>query len=208
MGRLRFTVANGLAAYMDFGVGASIASGVFYISGLSAPWYAWCIGGIIALVPDFDILPQIIRGTYVQFDHRQTLFHRPILMLPTVTLLAWQIGGGAWALIAFLCVLYHFLHDTGWHTQRSGIAWLYPLSTRFLSSRGFYDLASDPMDHYEFITQNWYQPSIMSVREITIGSITLALGMMLSSMHVVYSITLPLGVVLIALYLWYSRSFT
>ncbi len=77
---------NALAAFMDFGIGTAIAAGVATWYGTSLPWYLVFLGGVLSLVPDFDLVPSVIRGISPSFDHRQTPFHRPLLMLPlTIT---------------------------------------------------------------------------------------------------------------------------
>lgn len=187
---------------MDFGVGALIATATFYFLGDGVPEFAWLVGGMLALLPDFDIVPTIFGGHFVTFDHHQTLLHRPLLMIPFATFVALILGGVLWACIAFLCVFYHFLHDTGWNTKRTGTTWFWPFQDGFVAPHGIYTL-QNPYSHHEWMNRYWFVPSKRSVSEIAIGATSLALAFSIADWYWPLSSVLVLGVLLMASLLWF-----
>lgn len=162
-------IGNALAAFMDFGIGTAIATGVTTWCGIHLPWYLVFIGGVLALVPDFDLVPSVIHGVSPSFDHRQTCFHRPLLILPLIITTAYLFGGSMWALIAGLCVFTHYVHDTNFVGTNYGIAWLWPFSHRYWSIFGSFTPKRTVGSHHEWLQKNWLRPSLLSVREIGIG---------------------------------------
>jgi LexA-binding, inner membrane-associated putative hydrolase len=173
--------ANALAAFMDFGIGTAIAALVAYSYDVSLPWYLLFFGGILALVPDFDLVPSVFRGISPTFDHRQTPFHRPLLVLPLVVVIAYQLGGEMWLMIASICVFGHYLHDTNFIGTSYGLAWFWPFSKQYWSIFGSYEPELPKIGyHHEWLKQNWLQPSVLSVREIGAGVIGLSIAMWMS----------------------------
>jgi LexA-binding, inner membrane-associated putative hydrolase len=161
---------NALAAFMDFGIGTAVATGIAYWYEVSLPWYLVFLGGILSLIPDFDLVPSVIRGVSPKFDHRQTPFHRPLLILPLAIITAYLFGGSMWALITGICVFGHYIHDTNFVGTDYGIAWFWPFSHRYWSVFGSFAPAKlDQGSHHVWLRQNWLQPSILSLREIGIG---------------------------------------
>ncbi len=202
--KLYILSANALAAFMDFGIGAAIAALVAHSYGGSLPWYLLFLGGILALVPDFDLVPSVFKGVSPTFDHRQTPFHRPLLVLPLVSVVAYLIGGEMWLMIAGICVFGHYLHDTNFTGTSYGIAWFWPFSKQYWSVFGSYQPGPLKIGHhYEWLKQNWLQPSMLSVREISIGVIGLSVAMWLSGYPVHLIGTFGLFVVSGVGFLWW-----
>jgi hypothetical protein len=173
---------NALAAFMDFGIGTAVAAGVAALYGVSLSWYLVFLGGILSLIPDFDLVPSVIRGISPSFDHRQTLFHRPLLILPLTIATAYLFGGSMWAIITGVCVFGHYIHDTNFVGTDYGIAWCWPFSHQYWSLSGSFTPELHIGSHHEWLHQNWLRPSFISVREITIG--LLGVGIALELIHV------------------------
>lgn len=114
------------------------------------------------------------------------------------------MGGLLWAVIAFGAVSYHLLHDTGWTTTRSGIAWFWPFVRSYFSQRGFYRVRNQ-LGHREFLKTHWLTPSRMSVWEIGIGSTFLFLALLLTGFSCGVSVALPAGIVFSAVILWSGK---
>ena len=128
--------ANLMAAVMDAGIGMLIAALISTAAGVTLPWYGLMLGAMFALLPDLDLVPSVLWRGVLTFDHRQTLFHRPLLFIPLVTAVTYLMGGSVWASIAFTAVLWHFLHDTNFLDDTYGVAWFWPFSNHFWSLRG------------------------------------------------------------------------
>jgi hypothetical protein len=186
--RFLFLSANVLAGFLDFTIGALIVVIIESMFGASiVPWHL-IAGSALAVLPDFDLIVPILLDT-VRGDHHQTLFHRPMVMLPTSIMIGWFIGGGVWASIAGLCVFWHFLHDTR-GLGGGGIAWFWPFSEQYWSLRGTQNPRSVKVDYHEWIYNNWLRPSILSVREVALGSILLAIAAWIMNRSLVLSILL------------------
>ena len=178
--------ANGMAAFMDFGVGVLITAVGGYLFGVELHLLHLCIGGFLAFLPDLlDVAPVLLAGGEPVGDHHQTIVHRPLVMLPLVVLSGWiadQYLGSSffWTLIASTCVFYHYVHDMP-EFGGGGIAWLWPFSSKYWSFRysGVEPSASPPMEHAEWIHTHWYRPTAVSIRETGIGTITLGAGVLL-----------------------------
>jgi hypothetical protein len=180
--KISILVANALAAFMDFGIGTAITTLVAYSYGVTLPWYLVFLGGILALVPDFDLVPSVVRGVSPTFDHRQSIFHRPFLVLPVIIFSAYVFGGVMWAVIAGMCVLGHYIHDTNFTGTDYGIAWFWPFSHKYWSVFGsFIPETFETGSHYEWLKKNWLRPSYLSIREIGSGLLGLSLALWLIS---------------------------
>ena len=169
----KFTLYAGnlMAAVMDAGIGMLITSVTSLYFGITLTMPALMLGAFLALLPDLDLVPSVLRHATITFDHRQTLLHRPLLLLPVVTLFSFWLGGTLWAIIAFTCVLWHFLHDTNFVDDTYGVAWLWPFSNQFWSVRGFFE-PPVPLSHEEWLKKHWLRPTDVSLRELGIGAAT------------------------------------
>mgnify|MGYP003386273388 FL=1 len=171
MNRILGLLMSGMNAYMDFGVGVAIAQTLSVLAAHPLPWWFLPLGGMLALLPDFDILvPLIWRGAF-NYNHHKTLLHRPLFMLPLVACFGWLWGGPFWAGAAFICVFWHYLHDT-WPLGVGGVAWVWPISDQYLTWRGF----KEPVDmsHTEWLKRYWLKPTLFSCWEIAVGTAALA----------------------------------
>ena len=167
-----FVGAKCMAAVMDFGVGALMAVGILMYFEQEVTMYTFVIGGFLALIPDMDVVPSLMRGRSLQFDHHQSLFHRPLLVIPLATPAAYLLGGPIWGLIALLATTYHFLHDTGWFTDTTGISWLWPFSPHCWSWNRSYPVPGH-VDQHEWLGQHWLRPTTKSMIEIGLGLLAL-----------------------------------
>lgn len=172
-------LGDALAGTLDLCIGALIASATLSTLGYEvAPWHL-VVGAILAVLPDFDIIPAVLTDRKGIEDHRTTLMHRPLLVIPAATLVAFLIGGEAWGLVAFLCVAWHYLHDTP-PLSPGGIAWLWPFDTRFISVFGVEEPRSGFMGHDEWVRTYWLRPTMRSVSEVGVGLVALVLAIVIA----------------------------
>lgn len=197
-----FLGANMMAAFLDFAVGCFIVSCHIMILVLFFPqsptgsniWFTMHIlwgfpdvfvplfvltaGGLLALLPDLldFAYPLLIKGGVSDdYNHRETLAHKPLVVLPVAIAIAWILGdilwaGNFWAITAGLCVTWHYLHDT-WPLSGGAIKWLWPFSNRYISWRGFEKVDTKITPYSEWMQKNWFVPSRLSRTEIFIGSV-------------------------------------
>ncbi len=168
---------------MDFCVGTLIAACIGAVLHIHTPLWYLIIGGILAFLPDFDviwpILRQFLTGRTITGNHHETVMHRPILLVPAATLIAYIVGGPYWALTACLCVLWHYTHDTK-GMGGGGIAWLWPYSSDYWSPQGFAKPTPADSEHDAWIEKNWMRLSAMSVRELSIGLVALSIALFIA----------------------------
>jgi hypothetical protein len=168
---------NALAGFLDFSVGVLIATLTAHFFGVELAWWQLWVGGVLALLPDFDIAFLILAEKRVNSDHHKSPLHKPLLMLPLVGLIGYAIGGDYWELTALLCVLWHFIHDTPGFGG-GGIAWAWPISKKYWSLTGAHPLIH--ASHEEWIRDNWLRPSRMSVREVGLGTLALVIAFLVA----------------------------
>lgn len=101
--------------------------GLFVAHILNAPLWAYPLGAIIAVLPDFDILLALSRNKQLDLAHRNTVFHQPLLFafIPAIILFFFS---PFLALFWLLPLLWHYLHDTVGESM--GVQWLYPFSQK------------------------------------------------------------------------------
>ena len=116
---------------------ADFANGIFAVLitcavyDTSPLWWYFLIGLPLAMLPDIDAIPEIIRRGKVSSDAHYTRDHRTFLHYPIVSLLIFTpvyFFGGFWGLLIVIAVFLHLLNDlygTGW-----GLQLFWPLSTR------------------------------------------------------------------------------
>ena len=160
--RILFLAAIGMAAFLDFSTGALIVFTLGLASGVNVPLWQVGVGGVLALLPDFDILTQALASRLMDRhstgDHRATVMHAPLIMLPACTFLGWFFRGPFWATATFLCLLYHYVHDSRVFSV-GDIDWLWPLTNRKLPW----------MDTKEWLQKYWLHPTKTSVTECFVG---------------------------------------
>ncbi len=124
---------------LDIGVGILLALTGAKIFHAPLTWPLIVAGIIFALLPDFDVIPEMIvrkgklGGKEISW-HRE-LFHFPLTyILPAI--LVFIFAGSFWGYLFTLGVFLHLLHDSvgmGW-----GIKWLWPFnknSYKFFSNK-------------------------------------------------------------------------
>ena len=164
-----------MAGSLDLCMGALIASATLSTLGVEVlPWHL-AVGAVLAVLPDFDIIPAILTNQKGIENHHTTLMHRPLFLIPAAALVAYALGGSAWELVAILCVSWHFLHDTP-PLSPGGIAWMWPISTRFMSIYGTEEPRPGAQTHDEWIQTYWLKPTARSVSEISVGVVALVLA--------------------------------
>jgi hypothetical protein len=162
---------SGMGAFLDFGVGMMITALFAIIAEYPlAPWHL-LVGGILGFLPDFDIIPLILRRKYATVaDHHTTLMHRPIIVLPIATALAWLIGGNFWAIVTVLCVSWHYFHDTR-ALSDGGIDLFWPLPARVT---GFVE--PPRVDLIDWLRWRWFKPTTFALTELKLGSLGMFIG--------------------------------
>lgn len=166
--KLLFVAVIGMAMFMDFAIGVLIVSVVSIVQGIDVSAWQLVVGGILALLPDFDLIVPLLRRKYEGLDeHHTTLMHRPLFLLPVATLVAWWFGGSFWSAVTFLCVLWHFIHDTKGFGD-NGLEWLWPFSKKEWFFFGSEDPGPKP-GLEEWLETKWLVPSGRSFGEMAIG---------------------------------------
>jgi hypothetical protein len=181
-------ITLGMAAFMDFGMGMTIGAMVSYLGETVIPFWYLAIAGVLAFLPDFDIIPKLLITRTVEdgANHHESLLHRPILMIPAVSILAWLIGGDYWGTVAMLCLAWHYLHDS--LLGVGGLQLFWPATDKYLSYRGLHE--SEFMNHEEWMERYWRVPSYLSVWEVSVGSLALATAVAVQTGQLYLGLTL------------------
>ena len=167
-----------MAGALDASVGMLIAAALAYGFGLSfSPWLL-LFGAFCALLPDFDILLPILQENVVG-NHKLTLLHAPSFVLGLAVILG---GMGSlyadsffWLACPVLCLLWHYLHDTGdWFFGSGAVAWGWPYTTTLYASTGARILETIP--HTVWIETEWLVSTPLSRKEIAAASICIGLA--------------------------------
>lgn len=169
LSRLLTLAANGMAGFMDLAVGMLIVASLGTLFSLEITFYHLLIGGFFALFPDMDIVGDVIKGKAPESDHHLTLFHRPLVVLPTLALLTFLFVGSEWAVIVFSCVFWHYLHDTKWQSGLGGIAWFWPFTPQYWSPMHGFEPPREYTAHHDHLKKYWLVPSSLSLFELSIG---------------------------------------
>lgn len=94
-------------------------------------WWYFLIGLPLAMLPDVDAVPELLKRGKVSSDSSYTRDHRTFLHYPIISIIIFIpvfYYGGFWGLVIVLAVFLHLLNDlygTGW-----GLQLLWPVSTR------------------------------------------------------------------------------
>lgn len=179
MEKLRILLANGLAGSLDLCMGALIASATLSSLGIQPePWHL-LVGAVLGVLPDFDFLMPILMLREPQGNHHTTLMHRPIILLPAVALIGYAPGGPAWSLVAFLCVAWHFVHDTK-PLSVGGVAWLWPFDHRYWSPWGPEEPHTAGYTHHQWLKEHWMRLSPTLCMELGAGLMAIALAVFIA----------------------------
>lgn len=156
--------ADLMSGFLDFNVGALITFMLAETENIPIKPIHLFIGGICALLPDIDVIiltiQSMVRNRSMTGDHRETIFHRPLIMIPILVVFGYVFGGTFWAIIVVLCLLWHYIHDSHWMSV-GDIHWFWPITKR---------KALPYMDHPAWREKYWLQPSLTSLVEIGVAS--------------------------------------
>ncbi len=165
-----------LAAFMDCSVGVLITNLLWYYRYGVLPCFSAQLGGaLLAVLPDIDTLPGILLGIDFGPDHHRWITHHPWFMVTLGILLGGLFAG--WrskalrergALLGFLCVAWHFIHDTP-----HGIAWFAPFSHEYLPFGRLVEYGPG-VTFFDL----WIQPSKLSLFELCAGTAALFIAAM------------------------------
>jgi hypothetical protein len=149
---------NALAGLLDAAMGMAIVAASSWALGrlVEPEWLA--VGAMLALLPDIDIMPAILRGK-VEGDHRTTWWHAPLVVIPIAMIVAFVLGGVYWMLVAVACLLWHYAHDTF-----DGVRWLRPFSPYYWSYRGRHVRFADK--HDTWLKETWGRESVRAWAEL------------------------------------------
>lgn len=175
MEKLRIFIANGLAGSLDLAMGALIAAATLSALGIQPELWHLAAGAALGVLPDVDMLFAVFSGREVTGNHHINITHRPIIVIPAAALAGYVLGGQAWGLVTFLCVSWHFLHDTP-PLGVSGIAWLWPYDHRYWSPWGPEEPHTAGVTHHEWLRKNWLTLSPMFCMEIGAGLMAITLA--------------------------------
>lgn len=156
-------------------MGTFIVASAAHIAGFTPTILHLVLGGVLAFLPDFDLIVPILRKRYENIPkHHTTLMHRPIVLLPLASTAAFFIGGPFWALVAFICITWHYVHDTKGFGG-GGLQWFWPYSKKEWSLSGP-ERPAKQIPFRVWLRDNWMHPSELSVREVAIGSLALSVA--------------------------------
>lgn len=173
--RLLYFLASAWIAVLDLAVGMMV---VFLVETgyhtAAQRLLCYIMGATIAVLPDLDIVFMIVSRGHLDGNHHEALPHRPILMFPVVTLIVGFIGGSEWVVIAWLCLMWHYTHDT--HPFGGGLAWLWPFSNLYWSPVA---PPLDPKDsvmatasrQWEWMEQNIFRPTKHCIGETVASTV-------------------------------------
>jgi hypothetical protein len=174
MKKIPWLFGSALAGSMDLAVGVLIATIISSAMSVPVVWWHLLVGAVLAILPDFDIIFQIVTFGHVNSAHHRSPLHRPVLLLPLITIVGWLAGGEWLAYTAFICVLWHYVHDTKGFGG-GGIAWAWPFSKKYWSLTGSHELYH--MNHAQWIENYWLKPTKLSIREVMVALLALVLAL-------------------------------
>lgn len=156
---IRKVVAIGMAESLDVAVGALFALGLIYaIVRELPPWYALLLGSVLTTLPDISVLVYMVLKK--KGDHRELpLLHRPLFMIPLCSCVAGITGGWPGAVLAAICLTWHFVHDSRRFGSIGDINWLWPFRRRELPY----------METGEWLERYWFKGTTVSVLEVNVA---------------------------------------
>jgi len=114
---------------------ADFANGIFavfiasYFFGIEPEWWYFLVGIVLAMSPDIDALPELLRRGQVSVSAEHLRDHRTFLHYPMIALLLGLLASiyfGYWGTLWLIAVILHLLNDmygAGW-----GLPVLWPVS--------------------------------------------------------------------------------
>ena len=159
--------AHFLAGCMDFSVGILIVSMLGFHLGVDIPLPLYVLGAFLAVLPDMDLMSTVLWARPVDWNHHETLFHKPIVVLPLVIAVGISLGlvfghTQLYAEVFFFCVLWHFIHDS---FPYGGITWGWPLSPLYFTVTGA-ERPSDFEKRMRVPHPDWLVPTNISLSEL------------------------------------------
>lgn len=153
----------------DIGIGILLSIFVTHLFGVDLTIYH-IIGGILfALLPDIDMLIFVIPGLKKLFNGHREWTHHPLKYI-SLTILVFFVAGPVWALLFFLCILFHFIHDSLW--IGNGIAWLGPYSKKRYK---FFNIEKPyTPGPITWIRDFYLRPTVVSVTELGIFIVSIS----------------------------------
>lgn len=141
MSSLKKLFGLGLASMLDAGTGMIMTQVIGWLLHWHIAWYNYLVGIIFAMLPDVDMIFQYIQefsgGDESDSSHKALPTHYPPVMIPTVSILTWIACAllsvsTNYALLAILCLLAHYFHDS-WQSQENGpgVRWLAPFKKEY-----------------------------------------------------------------------------
>jgi hypothetical protein len=205
-------IGHFLAACLDFAAGVFIVATLSAVLQVDVPLWVYPLSAFLAVLPDTDIFLPVLRASdLLGWDHHQTFMHRPLLILPAVTLLGTVIGfllGNLlfYALVFFSCVFWHYVHDTKGMVPEGGIAWAWPFSRYYLSPFGK-DVPEQVRHRETPFYLEWIHPTVLSVRELFFAVLFLTFAPVFDQNLIVWATYLvPLfGVSILCVWILFSK---
>jgi hypothetical protein len=187
LNKIFYLVAVGLAAFQDLAAGAAFAAILGSMSHTPLEWWHIAGGALLSVLPDFDIVPSIVRRVFganaPDFNHHESVFHWPTFMMPVVTVVAWDIAGSYWGILAFFGLFFHYLHDMSNMAPEDRIRWFFRLRPKFWSAENREDPTQVPNDLW--FKMFWMRPSTLAAREILLGSLFVGVATFLLTFDVI-----------------------
>jgi len=129
---VRFGVGISMAILTDIAFGALVVHLFGKVFLLNITTYFYLIGMFLALLPDIDT-PIMWLYKHGHFSIHRLGTHYPLIIIPVICLpliilsVIWPILG-YWALVAFICLLFHYIHDS--IGKEVGEKWLWPIDKK------------------------------------------------------------------------------
>ncbi len=146
--------------HADIGIGIIFSILITHFFGVEINAF-YILGGIIfVLLPDIDILSFVHPWFKKIFQGHREWTHHPLKYLPIAVVLLF-IAGPVWVLLFFLCIFFHFVHDSLWIGP--GVAWLGPFSKKHYK---FFNIekpySPGPITWFK---DYYFRPTIISITE-------------------------------------------
>ncbi|KKU52899.1 MAG: hypothetical protein A3H69_04510 [Candidatus Sungbacteria bacterium RIFCSPLOWO2_02_FULL_47_9] len=122
---LRILGGASIAASLDMAMGIIIfyCLGGLFRQKVSLVGYG--IAMLMAVLPDLDVIIQLARERRSTGEHKKSITHYPMAMIPAVMAVAWFLSPFL-SLAGALCLFWHYLHDS--IGEGPGISWFAPFS--------------------------------------------------------------------------------
>lgn len=169
--------AHAMMGMLDLTMGIFLVWAAAKLFHHEVPLWAYPIGAALAVAPDLDIILALFLRQPISGDHHEHLPHRPVIGIGLAAPIAWMCGGIFWAAIAALCLFSHYAHDTHGFGG-AGIAWFWPISTRYWSpikppsnvaeARALGELG-------EYLERYIFKPTVKSLTETALTSVLLSM---------------------------------